>query len=241
MKREKWYSEIGYGVYDENKYKTKFYEKAIEDEKNKETNRKVNSQNKKRKQEKMNNYAKIVKEMHWPEVSARKRQEMEEIKHQMVTSSKPKFLSPKPHKSHKQINYSSAHDDSNESIEVSKEVKKPNWNFHNPMVPKPQPKREPIEVDWLKDQRIKRQDNNESGKERMNETEAWKKLAKNQDLDDQTKMQMLKVRTRQLEENALRKEQMNKIGGHTMEGTVKVNELLINAIESKLSLLDNFM
>jgi hypothetical protein len=26
LKREKWYSDIGYGVFDENKYKTKSYE-----------------------------------------------------------------------------------------------------------------------------------------------------------------------------------------------------------------------
>jgi len=91
MKREKWYSDIGYGVFDENRYKTKFYEKALEEERAKGSNKGVEEELKKKKQEKMNSYAKIVKEMHWPEISENKRKEIEELKNNMENSNKPQF------------------------------------------------------------------------------------------------------------------------------------------------------
>ena len=229
IKREKWYSDIGYGVYDENRYKTKFYEKAMEEERKKEVHKRVNSNQRKRKNEKMNNYAKIVKEMHWPEVSPKKRQEIEELKLQMEHNSKPKFRSPRIKSRY----------NSSESPEREKIIKKPNWKkFHNPMVPKPEPKREPIKVDWLAERRNIKENGDKS---KLNHSQAWKSIADMPDIDEKTKAQILKSQARHLEENAQRKEQMNKIQGSTMEGTVEVNEMLINAIESKLSLLDNYM
>lgn len=229
MKREKWYSDIGYGVFDENRYKTKFYEKALEEEKKKDVKERVLSQNRKRKQEKMNNYAKIVKEMHWPEVSERKRQELNELKEKIEHSNKPKFSSP---------NLRSRYN-SSESPEREKILKKPNWKkFHNPMVPPPQPKREPVQIDWLGDRRKRRSDDE---KTQMNQSQAWRSIADNKDLDENTRAHLLKTKARLLEENAQRKEQMNKVAGATMEGTVEVNEMLIDAIESKLSLLDNYI
>jgi len=233
MKREKWYADIGYGVYDENRYKTKFYEKALEEGKNKAEKKRVNSQTRKRKQEKMNNYAKIVKEMHWPEVSEKKRKELQEMKELVENGSKPKFRSPKLNNK-----YNTSARGSSSSSDRPQEIKKPKWNFHNPMVPKPQPKKEPIKIDWLGDRRAMRQDKE---KEIMNNSQSWKAIATNATLDDQAKLQLLKAKTRMLEENAHRKEQMNKIRGSTMEGTVEVNEMLIGAIESKLSLLDNII
>ena len=106
------------------------------------------------------------------------------------------------------------------------------------MVPEPQQKREPVHIDWLGDRR-KVRDENDKGN--MNQSMAWKKIVDNPELDEEAKMQILKTRSKIIEETAQRKEQMNKIRGSTMEGTVEVNEMLINAIESKLSLLDNFI
>ena len=231
IRREKWYSDIGYGVYDENKYKTKFYEQAMEDEKKKEDTRRVDSAIKREKAEKMNNYAKIVKEMHWPQVSPKKRQEIEELKYQMEHSNRPKFRSPANNPRY----------NSSESPEREKILKKPNWKkFHNPMVPKPETKREGYKVDWLAERRNKRENQDkESG--RMHQSQTWKNIAEMSDIDDNTKAQLLKSKARLLEENAQRREQINKVQGSTMEGTAEVNEMLINAIESKLSLLDNYM
>lgn len=231
MKREKWYSDIGYGVYDENRYKTKFYEQVIEEEKNKGVKERVVSQNRKRKQEKMNSYAKIVKEMHWPSISEKKKKELEELKNVVDNSGKPKFRSPDI-----RSRYGA---NSSESPEREQLIKKPDWKrFKNSMVPEPQAKREPVHIDWLGERRKVRDDNNKAG---MNQSMAWKNIADNQDLDEEARMQILKNRSKMIEETAQRKEQMNKIRGSTMEGTVEVNEMLINAIESKLSLLDNFI
>lgn len=230
MRREKWYSDIGYGVYDENRYKTKFYEKAIQEEKFKESDKRVASQDRKRKHEKMNNYAKIVKEMHWPQVSERKRKEMEEKKQSIENSGKPMFKSPQ---------LKSRYNNSSESPDREKLIPKPNWKkFVNPMLPKPEQKKEPKKIDWLGDKRKQRQD---QSKNSLNQSQAWKIISEKPDMDENTKVHLLKTKARLLEENAQRVEQMNKVRGSTMEGTVEVNELLINAIESKLSLLDNYM
>jgi hypothetical protein len=237
MKREKWYSDIGYGVYDEGKYRTKFYDKVLQEEKQDESKKKVNSQTKKRKKEKMENYARIVKEMHWPQVSPKKRQEIEEIKQMMeqapIIKHRQKFKSPRI----KSSRYGSQ-TESADSVDRPKIIKKPNWDFHNPMLPKPEVKRQPVKVDWLGERRIKRGENN---KDNLSTSQNWKQIAENDDLDDATKMQLLKERTRLLEENAGRKEQMSKVKGSTMESNVEVNEMLIDAIDAKLSLLDNFI
>lgn len=231
IKREKWYSDIGYGVYDENRYKTKFYEKAIAEEKIKAELERENSSHRKNKTDKMNNYAKIVKEMHWPTVSPTKRKELEELKSKMGQKKKPKFKSP----SMRGSRYNSS-----ESPEREKILKKPDWKkFHNPMVPKPETKREGYAVDWLAERRAKR--DNPDTKSKLNHSHAWKTIAEMDNLDETDKAQLLKSKARLLEENAQRKEQMNKLQGATMEGTVEVNEMLIDAIESKLSLLDNYM
>lgn len=231
IKREKWYSDIGYGVYDENRYKTKFYEKAIAEEKKKVEIERVNSSHRKNKTDKMNNYAKIVKEMHWPQVSERKKKEIEELKDKMNYQKKPKFRSPQMR---------SSRYNSSESPEREKILKKPDWKkFHNPMLPKPETKKEGYEVDWLAERRAKRE--NGDTKSKLNQSHGWKSIADKDDLDENTKAQLLKSKARMLEENAQRKEQINKVQGATMEGTVEVNEMLIDAIESKLSLLDNYM
>lgn len=231
IKREKWYSDIGYGVYDENRYKTKFYEKAIAEEKIKAELDRESSSHRKHKADKMNNYAKIVKEMHWPTVSPRKKKELEELKGKMGQKKMPKFRSP----SMKGSRYNSS-----ESPEREKILKKPDWKkFHNPMVPKPETKREGHAVDWLAERRAKR--DNTDTKSRLNHSHAWKTIAEMDNLDETDKAQLLKSKARLLEENAQRREQMNKLQGATMEGTVEVNEMLIDAIESKLSLLDNYM
>lgn len=229
LKREKWYSDIGYGVYDENKYKTKFYEKAMEENKHKDDDKRVNSEEKKRKHEKMGNYAKIVKEMHWPQVSDKKKRELEDLKYQMENSNKPHFKSP----------IIKSRYNSSESPEREKVLERPNWKkFNNPMLPKPEEKRQPIKVDWLAERRNKKDDQDKTS---THQNKFWKGIVKNNNLDENSKAQLLKTKARMLEETAERKEQFNRIQGNTMEGTVEVNEMLIDAIESKLSLLDNYM
>ena len=80
MLREKWYAEIGYGVQNTYQYKNKFLEKVIDEEWVEKEKWRHNSEMKRNYHEKMDNYAKFVKEMHWPEISNRKRVEAERNK-----------------------------------------------------------------------------------------------------------------------------------------------------------------
>ena len=77
MLREKWYAEIGYGVSDTYRYKNKYMDQYLNEEKLKKKQDEEKEEQKKIYHEKMANYAKFVKEMHFPEVSERKRKEME--------------------------------------------------------------------------------------------------------------------------------------------------------------------
>lgn len=226
MEREKWYDDIGVGKYDPNKYQTKVLAKVIEETKGEEEHKLQEIEDRKRKAEKMNNYARIVKEMHWPEVSERKREEAENIKKLLEERNKRRSAPPKNR---------NQKPDSGSDNDRPKAIKKPSWNFHNPLIPKPKPKREAIIVDYLKEARVKRE--NQDGSSRHETGSDWKRI-KDQDIDDKTKIELLKARTKLIEENAERKEKMNKYGGGTVEDNVDINDMLIDAIEMKLSILD---
>ena len=61
----------------------------MDDEKLRKVRSKQEREDKKRYHEKMENYAKFVKEMHWPELSQRKQQEMEKMKQLMENWNRP--------------------------------------------------------------------------------------------------------------------------------------------------------
>ena len=103
------------------------------------------------------------------------------------------------------------------------------------MIPKPKVKREGIVVDYLQEIRVKREENN--SKKKNTTAMDWDAI-KDQNIDDKTKIELLKARTKLIEENAQRKEQFNKVNGNTVEDNVDINDMLIDAIEMKLSILD---
>ena len=228
VKREKWYDEIGAGNYDPNKYKTKVLEKVVEAEKGSEELKQRKMEDKRNKAEKMKNYAKIVKQMHWPDISPHKQQEIERIKKLLDERNKRRSAPPK--------NRNNRHSDEGANTDTeSRKMKRPIWNFHNPLVPKPKQKKEIKVKDYLRELRSKREEDNQNSRR---ETGAnWKDI-KDQNLDDKTKIELLKARTKLIEENAERKEAMNKVKGSSVEDSVDINDMLIDAIEMKLSILD---
>ena len=230
VQREQWYNEIGQDKYDANKFKTKVYEKVMQEEKGSEELRNKKAEDIKKKAEKMNNYARIVKEMHWPEVSEKKRKEAENIKKLLSKRNQRKSAPPNKRNNLNRANESGFDSDSHANY------KRPNWKkFHNPMIPKPKLKPEGVTVDYLQEIRLKREENNNKSK---NTTAMDWDAIKDQNIDDKTKIELLKARTKLIEENAQRKEQMNKLNGNTVEDNVDINDMLIDAIEMKLSILD---
>lgn len=184
---------------------------------------------KKRRAEKMNNYSRIVKEMHWPQVSSDKAKEIEHIKSLLEQRNKRRSAPPKKR----------GGDDGNESTVLDGDgkpkLKKPVWNFVNPLVPKPKEKKEFVKVDYLKELKEKRQTDDHH---KRHDTGINWDVLKDENLDDKTKIELLKARTKLIEENADRKEKMNKLNGSTVEDNIDINDMLIDAIEMKLSILD---
>jgi hypothetical protein len=94
----------------------------------------------------------------------------------------------------------------------------------------------------LKEQRIKRDDDVKEGRGRARgpyEHGYDQDLAAGLDPTDPQSLELIKERARKIEENAMRKEQMIKMGNkNTVEDTCEVNDMLIDAIKTKLAILD---
>lgn len=126
--REKRNTEIEKSGFDTHKYKTKIMEKMLQEDVSINDSKQREIEEKKRKFDKMVNYAKVVKEMHFPQASEEKRKEIERIKD--LLNQRNKRRSAPPNKRGQE----------NEANDEKPLHKKPVWNFFNPMVPKPQEK-----------------------------------------------------------------------------------------------------
>lgn len=171
--------------------------------------------------------------MYPPEISTRKQDEVERIKKELDKRNQRRSAPPK----NRNVDYLRDHHNGGDNTDTESKGKKPNWNFHNPLVPKPKPKKEAIVVDYLRELRVKREENGDKLSSRHETGANWKNI-RDQDIDDKTKIELLKARTKLIEENADRKEKMNKIKGSSVEDNVDINDMLIDAIEMKLSILD---
>ena len=240
MRREKWYADIGFGVYENKNLKSKYYESVLEQQTLAREKEEKETEDRKRMHEKMNSYSKFVKEMHWPHISKKKQQEIEEIKDELTHRNVRRSLQP----AQSAVNISPVHDDLRASepfhpaqsdLELRKK-KKVNWNMENPMIPKPQPKREGYLVDYLGHQRRKR----ESSSVPRTHAGDWKNVQSISGLNEAQKVYLIKEKARLIEDNAKRKEQMIKItGSPDIRDACEVNDMLIDAIEAKLSLLED--
>jgi hypothetical protein len=176
IQREKWYAEIGYGVQSTYRYKNKYLERVLDDERMQKQKQRQKDDEKKRYHEKMENYAKFVKEMHWPELSDRKRREMESMKKLLEQRNKP-LRSPINHitqngdlpnstlmgsgsddgfSNHGGMTYAESAPNltKHSRLQPKQKHKKANWKkFKNTMIPSKEPERSPIKVDWLGEQR----------------------------------------------------------------------------------------
>ena len=190
----------------------------------------------------MLSYAKIVKEMHWPEVSERKRQELAKLKKDLKKWNQ-KFRSPRMIKSQRDINQ----DESDEFDRVWVSARNPRWKLlwksPNTMRPAPLMKREPIELDYLGDRRRKRQETMQSSEVNLEDVSSpyndWKSLKDNEQIDHRSKAQLLREKAWAMEEFANRKSQYLKVTSDQDAEGEGVNDLLIDAIEAKLAILND--
>jgi hypothetical protein len=195
--RMKWYHEIGYGEYDEGKFKTKFLDNFLKHEQRRKEKEEMIKRERLKNVEKADKYAKFVKEMHWPKISKLKRQEMETLKNSVEfnrsfnRSAQSQIIKNRigtnrseRRKLHKNNDYVSISEpnfsgiknlkrETNSSYSILK-IPKRKWK-ENRMIPKPMPRKEPKIVDYLKDRRQKR--------EKMESADAKRHLSRNPYLD----------------------------------------------------------
>jgi hypothetical protein len=198
--------------------------------------------------EKMKSYGDMVKEMHWPSVSKKKALEMQllkqSLKHPIRNSLNGSALG-----SHAGGNRRSAESlmgskpgfASDKEEEHSQTIKRRKiiWK-ENPMVPKPKPPKEVHVVDWLQERRKVREENENEGRTNS-PLGTWKKEIQDSNLTQQEKYEIIREKTKQLEEDAHRKEKMITVAqSGTIQDRDKINDMIFESIKAKLNILEEF-
>lgn len=189
----------------------------------------------KHKAEKIDSYAKIVKEMHKPEISQKKKEELENLMKALDERSRPL------RRPMSKVNLAVT-DDESQGLAKHKHTKSViDWKkFHNPMVPKPEPKKEGVIVDYLAIKRSKREDKiqelKDMGEKYRSPYYDWKALM-DKAPDNVSYEEMMKEKARAIEQTALMKERYGKVRDDLYEEN-EANDMLIDALEAKLSILD---
>ena len=173
MERERHLADIGYGVH--YTYANKYLERVMEEERLAKKKKEAKSERKRTYHQKMSNYAKFVKEMHWPDISPSKKEEMYKMRKILSNKNKPLNMRYKenvnkhqtidgPHTTgmvtnmidHTQYeNLSHAESAPNLQRKIKEKKRKVNWKFKNSMVPKEVDQRPAVVVDWLAERRAK--------------------------------------------------------------------------------------
>lgn len=222
--------------YNPKKFESKFTKFTLDQQKEREILEKEEEKRIKEKADKMEKYGKLVKEMHFPKVSERKRAEMRLIKKSMELRGKPL----KTDRSKKKM---SATDTESKRLSKNRHSSSQgtiDWKkFKNPMLPKEKRKPTPIIIDYLLKKRMKRdekeQDLKDFGLEVHNPYHDWKSLVdkaiNNEDYHD-----LIKERVRVIESSAKITEKHAKLT-EDFDEEARANDMMISALEAKLSIL----
>lgn len=222
--------------YNPKKFQSKFMKFTLDEQKEREVLEKEEEKRIKEKADKMDKYGKLVKEMHFPKVSEKKRAEMRLIKKSMELRGNPL----KTNRSQKKM---TATDTDNKRLYKNRNSSSQgniDWKkFKNPMIPKEKSKPTPIIIDYLLKRRVKRdekeQDLRDFGLEVHNPYHDWKSLVdkaiNNEDYHD-----LIKERVRAIESSAKMTEDAAKIT-KDIDEEARANDMMISALEAKLSIL----
>lgn len=186
----------------------------------------------------MNKYAQLVKQIHRPTVSKKKKEELEKLRKSVELGSKPLY---RP-KSKKHITFTDS--EAPKSMQKHRHTKsqaKIDWRkFHNPMVPKEKPKKQGIVIDYLVKQRNRRvereQELIDEGEKYTNPYYDWKNLI-DKTSDEKDYEELIKNKARVIENNALMKRKYAEMKDDFDE-EINANDMLIEALQARLSILD---
>lgn len=231
------------------KYETNWIQQVKEQETQAREEQEKKEGEKRELYEKMRSYGDMVKEMHWPTVSKKKQLEMKLLRQSLKHPLKPN-LNGSALSSHANGNRRStdsllgygkpgAQSDIEEEHSNTIKRRKIIWK-ENTMIPKPKPQKEVKVQDWLQDRRKNREEEGRDGA-RTSPIRHWQKEIDGAHLNQQEKYEFIKERTKQLEEEAKRKEKIITIAqGGTMEDRDQINEMIFESIKAKLNILEEF-
>ena len=117
--------------------------------------------------DKKRNYGEMVKEMHWPTISKKKKLELEMLKSSLKHPIRSHYKHPSTVGGPKSKKFSvgdGATSDNEDGHTETLRRRKIMWDKENPMVPKPKPAKVAQSIDWLKEMRNKRQIDEKEGK-----------------------------------------------------------------------------
>jgi hypothetical protein len=225
--------------YDPNKFhRNKIFKEIMEKEKEDKELQEEEARKIRDKAAKMDNYAKLVKQVHQPRISIKKRKELEDLKKSMEMRNRPLRRSVSKQK------VSTTDFENSKNLAKHRQTRsqiKVDWKkFKNPMIPVDKPKKKGYVVDYLAAKRNKRwereNEDPEYEKQHRNPYFDWKALI-DKELNGRDYQDMLKEKARILESNAIMKQKYAKIKDDVDEEE-KASNMLIDALEAKLSILD---
>jgi hypothetical protein len=206
---------------------------------------------------KMNAYAQMAKELHWPAVSAQKHLEMEKIKRDLTQSSQKKqqiSTTPVVYSSFVNLKKGIQKDtylnmapsiDESYSRNARHAVSRTKWGKSMYSEEKERAERKIYEKkeykNYLQEFMSKRSLNSTNGvnhKEPFHPYYDWKPLKKDSKLDDISKVTLMKERAHMLQNRSEQKERLVKSGAADPEDTFEVSNYLIGAIQAKIEILN---
>ncbi|CDW82839.1 UNKNOWN [Stylonychia lemnae] len=237
--------------YDYSKYQSKFLDKVLEQDQQVMIEKEKKDQERLKVLEQREVYDKYVKEMHWPKVSEKKKSELEILKLSLKTpvlkkkSPRSSVLGHNSYKDNDEDNstygilghHRASSDNHDGSITRSRVIKWPD----NPMVPKPKEKKEGKIIDWLREQRMKNQNDAQNSITISTQNHDWRKELSKLDNNGRDRYDMVLEKAKEMEVKAKRKQQIinQAKGGGTVEDIIQVNDMYVESIKAKLELLND--
>lgn len=190
--------------------------------------------------EKRQAYGNYILEKHLPKVSEKKKKELEELKASLKPDYKRRSKSRKGDEKDSQS--PSKRPRSDMKSHVSRRTIKP-----NPLAPKPQPKKEPVIVDYLTETRrkkdLERYMNTQKSQPQLHtkDKDAWLQDLNKMDLHGRERYEVYLGKAKNFEEKAERKQQMLGVNPNAaIEDIIELNDMYVDSIKAKLEILNDY-
>ena len=228
------------------KYESKFWKQVKErEEEEKEEEERYHQEDIRTRHKRGLDYAKNVMSLYKPVISKKKQLEMVLIRKNMddptSLAKMKRALKTTQNKNHSVLtsldrtlgSETTTQTKPKRMLSKTKPLDEKRYSYHQ----SPLDKHKFVKIDYLTDQRIKNQD---TEKKEVNKVDLWQNEINKSNMNDQEKVDYIKLKSHQAEQEMLRKEKWCKLNNaSTLEDTKKINGILIDWIKTKLNLLND--